>query len=441
MAEVSPAAASPPPAQHPAAETDTDASSSSDSEHSSADDSSDAEDAAVTDHQRARGLWSPSWARRGRSIRNCGIHRLMDRWTKHCAVFTFDTMLVCSYCGECSFPAAQWVQRWGVHRLAGPHAISPYSFSNALHGGITNTGRGEFFVCPACKDPAKRAQRMQYLVLHPPDYMRAVLCLDSALVMQLSLVRVGAGFMSHAYGFTTARVQSPSVVPAALLNWYPDAARRAAAAPAALREVLATNLLHNPLYQRFLAVIEQLDPAEELPYLTPEAVASIVGDVRERGPLFAEEQADAQRSVLSVVMPVVGPAVRGTHAAPTAYTAGTLQPREPGGPVALSVAADGAAVAASALAAPGLAISAEAAMFPFLFPDGVGMYSGGTMSLTDYLTMRSRQLLSMFTLCKPYLLLMYCVRQTSLLSKGDTPVSPYGGCCLVTADLSAGCDP
>ena len=59
-------------------------------------------------------------------------------------------------------------------------------------------------------------------------------------------------------------------------------------------------------------------------------------------------------------------------------------------------------------------ITLELALFPFLFPSGNGAYDG-KISLQEYLRYRMTCLFSPFTLYKPYLLLMYDVRQALML--------------------------
>ena len=60
-----------------------------------------------------------------------------------------------------------------------------------------------------------------------------------------------------------------------------------------------------------------------------------------------------------------------------------------------------------------LAISCEAAMFPFLFPQGTGWFdkASTTDTFVTYLRYRMSCLFSCYTLYKPYLLLMYQLRQ------------------------------
>ena len=67
-------------------------------------------------------------------------------------------------------------------------------------------------------------------------------------------------------------------------------------------------------------------------------------------------------------------------------------------------------------------LSLEMALFPFLFPHGIGALDGKT-TLTKYLKFRMRQAFSVFTLYKPYLLLMYQIHVAVLLA---THTSSFG---------------
>ncbi len=61
------------------------------------------------------------------------------------------------------------------------------------------------------------------------------------------------------------------------------------------------------------------------------------------------------------------------------------------------------------------------AMFPYLFPFGTGVFWGGS-TLVKYLAYRAKCLFSVWTLCKPYLLLMHVLRQSARLQQDNTEV-------------------
>jgi hypothetical protein len=66
-------------------------------------------------------------------------------------------------------------------------------------------------------------------------------------------------------------------------------------------------------------------------------------------------------------------------------------------------------------------VTLEYALMPYLFPDGRGYFRPGmtgARNLTEYLRHRMKQLLSPFTLTAPYILHMYMVRQSNILSEG-----------------------
>ena len=56
----------------------------------------------------------------------------------------------------------------------------------------------------------------------------------------------------------------------------------------------------------------------------------------------------------------------------------------------------------------------EGAVWPFLFPYGRGFHNN-VMTLLEYGKLRTRVLFSLFTLCKTYVLIMYQLRQASML--------------------------
>ncbi len=261
---------------------------------------------------------------------------------------------------------------------------------------------------------------------HPPDYAREIVRHDPALQMLLALVNVGAGFASNAKGYFTARLQQPHAVGAALLAW--DTAT--ACDPATLRELLRWGVAFNPVYQAFLSVLEQRSPGTALPFLPPDSVAAFAADAKARGPLelLCAEHADVCRAYISAVMPIVAPPAA-HRAPPTSYTVGTLHPRlqtavgastSDGAGPQVTILPDGSTAPSSAqLVDSDLAITAELALFPYLFPFGTGSFTGLTMTLAQYLEYRSRCFMSVWTLTKPYLLLMSTIRTTTMLYGGN----------------------
>jgi hypothetical protein len=254
-------------------------------------------------------------------------------------------------------------------------------------------------------------QRLQHVVYLPPDYVKAVLCLDPMDQMRMALVDVGVGFFQAAFGFMAGQLRQQHCMQALLLNWTPDPAPRADTLPAALQEVLGWSVQNNPLIMEYLTVAEQAPPDRPVPYLLPDSVRSFAASAQANQPLAlaTAAAAEAARSLMSVVVPVfTRPNVKQP---PVMYTAGTLVPRNPTrAHVDLGVNADGTPAGLHA------GTSAEMALFPYLFPFGAGAYMGG-LTLVKYLAYRSKCLFSVWTLCKPYLLLMHVLRQSARLQE------------------------
>eukprot|EP00198_Chlamydomonas_reinhardtii_P006415 XP_001695751.1 predicted protein [Chlamydomonas reinhardtii] len=378
------------------------------------------------------GLWARSW--RGRGRRAWDVCRWAIRWN---TLRQFLTVYVCcALCGFTAYPTGDEMAKWGM-RTPLPGERPPHELYNSLHSGVMAAPDGTWMLCPTCAGKQQQDGRAEHVVFHTPDYARQVVRLEPSLQMLLSLVNVGAGFAANAKGYFTARLQQPHAVGAAMLAWDDSAAERAQLVPDGVREVLGWSLAFNPIYQAYLSVIEQRGQDAPQPFLGPEAVASFAADAIARSPVayMLPEHNDMCKRVLAAVMPTLPPPLS-LRAPPTSYTAGTLQPRAGllgaaavGGALAVGgdgltqpqviVLPDGSAAASSAaVSGQDLLLTAELAMFPYLFPFGSGAFGGSAMAFSEYLQFRARCFLSVWTLVQPYLLLMFAVRTTTQLYGG-----------------------
>ncbi|EFJ39362.1 hypothetical protein VOLCADRAFT_108666 [Volvox carteri f. nagariensis] len=364
--------------------------------------------------QHIPGYLGASW-RSGPGHR-LGISDRLAAWSAVTSMLLAGALVVCAMCGVTSTDLHKDLQRWATAEPVGA-AIAPYSFHNSLHAGSTTTPEGLWHLCPHCAPlyPANSGnERAEYLVFHPPDYTKAIVSLDAIDQLRIGLVDVGLGFFSAAFGFVAGKLRQQHCMEALVLDWARDSTRRVNTLPPALQEVLGWSVQHNPLVREFLTVAEQVPPNHPLPYLCPADVQSFVASDQACKPLALAtlEAAEAARSLISVVVPAIQRAAM-KHA-PVMYTAGTLVPRSPTRPeLNLAVAADGTPLDYQ------FGLSAEMAMFPYLFPFGVGAFMGGT-TLVKYLAYRAKCLFSVWTLCKPYLLLMYVLRQSARLQEQNT---------------------
>ncbi|KAG2496073.1 hypothetical protein HYH03_005992 [Edaphochlamys debaryana] len=233
--------------------------------------------------------------------------------------------------------------------------------------------------------------------------------------MQLALVNAGAGFLANANGFFTMRLSQPQVLGGAVLNWNPLPAARGALLAAGLQEVLAWSIANNPIYSAFLSVAEQPNVDIGSPFLTADVVAGFVSQARARAPLICGQERTLAAELLSVMMPVAPPP-SAYRAPPTLYGGGVLRWRQGGGTGNIIMLPDGSPSPNTARV-PGSdhPITAEVALFPFLFPFGTAAYFGGPHTLVQYLNFRAYSFFSVYTLTKPYLMLMYTIRQTIML--------------------------
>ncbi|EFJ53079.1 hypothetical protein VOLCADRAFT_85991 [Volvox carteri f. nagariensis] len=252
-------------------------------------------------------------------------------------------------------------------------------------------------VCTVCgvtstdlHDDLNGNERAEYLAFHPPDYTKAIVSLDAIDQLRIGLVDVGLGFFPAAFGFVAGKLQQQHCMEALVLDWAHDSTRCVNMLPPALQEVLGWSMQHNPLVREFLTVAEQVPPNHPLPYLSPADVQSFVASEQACKPLVLAtlETAEAAHSLISVVVPAIQHAAM-KHA-PVMYTAGTLVPWVPTRPeLNLAVAADGSPLDYQ------FGLSVEMAMFPYLFPFGVGAFMGGT-TLVKYLAYRAKCLFSVW---------------------------------------------
>ncbi|EFJ41020.1 hypothetical protein VOLCADRAFT_107856 [Volvox carteri f. nagariensis] len=370
---------------------------------------------AVTDaEQHIPGYFGASW-RSGPGHR-LGISDRLAAWSAVTSMLLASALVVCAMCGVTSTDLHDDLKRWATVEPVGA-GIAPYSFHNSLHAGSTTTHEGLWHLCPHCAPlyPANSGnERAEYLVFHPPDYTKAIVSLDAIDQLRIGLVDVGLGFFSAAFGFVAGKLRQQHCMEALVLDWARDSTRRVNTLPPALQEVLGWSVQHNPLVREFLTVAEQVPPNHPLPYLCPADVQSFVASEQACKPLVLAtlDAAEAARSLISVVVPAIQRAAM-KHA-PVMYTAGTLVPWSPTLPeLNLAVAADGTPLDYQ------FGLSAEMAMFPYLFPFGFGAFMGGT-TLVKYLAYRAKCLFSVWTLCKPYLLLMYVLRQSARLQDQNT---------------------
>ena len=140
-----------------------------------------------------------------------------------------------------------------------------------------------------------------------------------------------------------------------------------------------------------------------LPVLTQDAVQTLMGTHRTRKPLqdTADDLVDCQ---LGLVTDVTARPVDHVPSMHMPLIAGLLRLRVAPDLVLTMNSSAGSNEGQGHL-------TPEAALFPHLFPHGVKFWTPSYGSFCDYLQYRLSMHFSPFTLCKPYLLMMYQIRQ------------------------------
>ena len=204
-------------------------------------------------------------------------------------------------------------------------------------------------------------------------------------------------------GFAHGALEVNSLIHHPLVTWNPNDDTSNFRPCIEVQELFAMNLRSNPLIQRFQCMMEQNDPTLGLPLVPKSYVQHIVDGAITRGPRLVSETNPLPFVLSTVVdvpvsMVVEGEAVAATVPVKTGdlrLRSTYLEARFPLMVLPGDISSD---------SEPGMTV--EKAMFPFLFPHGDGAWDG-KMTLNGYLRMRMLQAFSVFTLFKPYLLLMF----------------------------------
>ena len=155
-----------------------------------------------------------------------------------------------------------------------------------------------------------------------------------------------------------------------------------------------------------------------LPVLDGETVNSIIANAAARGPLMQDEINAVPKQLNVAIDP--DPMVGGNGRKTSVYNVGNISLRANPEKATnkLLVRPDG-----TPLLPTESAVTLESAIFPYLFPDGQGAFQhikDNKETLASYLAWRMKSMFTAFTLFKPYLLIMYQVRQVCCLFLNGT---------------------
>ena len=335
----------------------------------------------------------------------------------------FDNVQSCSACGmsEISLPHLSSSSNTYVHfsKVQPYNDIAPadkcYPFINA--NKTYKSPDGLWYMCAACKkSPSGRAK---YLVSHRNSsntsnaYTKKLLGLDPTYAQLLSCVNATVNFQTRAYGFASGALIETSILDMPLLQFNQETRTVAIDPPEELAELLSTLRRINPVVQQYLTLSEQEGPTSGL---------CIIGKDHMELTRYSQNQNRAPNGPSAATF-------HGLHALTndsiialqkpdkhTAFPLGALFKRDSERELALNVHSDGTQHSASET----VPCSFEAAVFPMIFPKGIGTRSSSNnqgLHLSDYLRYRMKHMFSIFTMYKPYVPIMYMLlRSHQLLS-------------------------
>ena len=350
------------------------------------------------------GIYALSW--------NATLASSRLAWTKKCAAMIVG-MMACSICGYVVFPISHLVSMSHFTTIVptashAPSAVANMHLRHHVHAPVT-TRRPEarWYECHQCKAGRDHGK---YLVRHRPAEMQMIFKSSVTEVQLLSFLQVSTLLSERYRGFAHGTIDVQTLIRHPLISWNVNNQEPNFEPCEAVSRLLHLNLRQNPLYAKYRCLLELVDPSVGMPIVSESYVSHILMNAISRGPRVITET-NPLPIVLSTAIDVPVPMLlEGGHrdmsvpikAGDIALRMGSVDVRSPlmlmPGEVVQDVGE----------------LTIETAMFPFLFPHGTGAFDNG-MTFTSYLRMRMLQAFSVFTLFKPYLLLMFQVRQAILL--------------------------
>ena len=346
-----------------------------------------------------------------------GLHLRVDSWRTFTSRLVAG-LIICAFCGFCSLGAQPRSQSFRVVQLSNTD-VPKYAAANVFMLDRMRNSAADFswFQCSHCaKHALKRTAnaRSEHVVFHTPQYIQALLTGDPLRFQSLSLVDLNLSLQERLHGLAHGQLLPNSLLSGPLIRWSESPEGRTIQLDQELASVLEQVMLTSPILQRYKCVFEFEHPRLGAPVLSYHAIEHIISHARERGPSFQHMTPSEMPFQYTTATPAhpVPPAGLTSH-----FFCGNLQPRDSNLPALhLHVRPDGTHVHDETSSTP--PITAELACFTALFPHGHGAFTRvhKQFHLTHYMKYRASCLLSVFTLFKPYALIMFHVRQAHVLA-------------------------
>ena len=383
-------------------------------------------------------------------------------------------MFCCGFCGITAF-GGQTLQEANFKLVDPlpdfPAAAPPYAFNNMdmrafmVEGHDLTAAAPRWHQCSLCHKAGKEGKlchRMRHNLVISQEYQRRLLALHPLDAQLLSLTDVTMAVTNRVRGHARGEIHTDNcLLNTFLVNRGPagDHAAAAADVPDQVKDILGVLKHTSPLVSKVKTLAEKDVPGHGLPLIPQKAIADITAQAASRNPAFMglDPNVDGMSDIFSMVAVIDADPVVAQPAGPQpggsrpVFKVGKVTLRDTGQDVDLITDSAGLPVKAlkhrrrqrggigddsseedeqqdEAPAVPPafdtvapdlplpsleLQLTLELAVFAALFPHAIGAFKEGRFS--DYLRHRMSCGFSLFTLHKPYLMIMYLIRQCNLL--------------------------
>ena len=287
--------------------------------------------------------------------------------------------------------------------------------------------------CDACKE--NRTKQQKHQVQMSPEYLRTMLVSHPFNVQMTSLMDVSVNVCDRINGYAHGDVRSDNVLlanPLVARGRLPAEREPGAGVPEEVQSLLVQLKQSSPLVKQFKTLAEKPVPGHRLPLLPPESIEAITEKARQReltGLGFMTD--NVLDHVFSLVATVdANPNTAQPSMPPSGFRVGSVTYRDTGLDVDVLTDSCGLPIRVGRRgggdddtssgeedgppASGIMQLTVELAVFTVLFPHARGAFAAGRFN--DYLRYRMRCAFSPFTLYKPYLMVMFLLRQCNLLN-------------------------
>ena len=349
------------------------------------------------------GIYASSW---------CNIQSKLLGWQTVCKAF-FTAMMACAFCGVVHLgPNPRWYSQIPATVVA-PAAQA----NNFLDDFVTHAGC--YILCPSCQS---RGNRHHYNPYHANLYTQTILSVPPMTMQFMSLLDLNMDYVrQNLWSFTFGQHIKRSLIEYPLIAWTEEArGPLRSAVPDAFKSVFEANLRTNPLLKFFKTMFEMPEDAQNVPVVRANFIEAIIKRARDRGPLVMAESNLMPHSLSASVSHSPHLVSHGSKTFKTGrlhFRPSEALVRSSADTTQLLEVSDALRPTEPVSECPVLTL--ECALFPHLFPHGEGCFDG-RIQFHHYLLQRANQLFSLFTMFKPYFLLMMQIRQALLVVHATT---------------------